>query len=121
MKKSLFLALNLLASVVVAAPSDTAKDTNETKDTPSSPPAIDEHTRLVQQYMAERAKLVEARAASKTKIKDAKARNDKTSLKKAEQDVRQLETDFAAKNADLVRQIRAENDAKKPKRPNAAN
>lgn len=80
-------------------------------------PPIAEHDRLVQEFMAERAKLIAAREQLATKAKKAKAEKDPKALKTAQDDAKQLERDFLTRTTELSRQIKAKEDEKKPALP----
>lgn len=77
-----------------------------------SPSAEDEHTRLMQEYMAKRAEWVALRAQEYEKIKKAKdAKTKEALLKKLDADVQKLR----GAAADLAARVKASNDAKKNK------
>jgi len=108
MKKILLFSLCLAGSPLFAA---------DAKPTPNDTPVLDEHSRLVQEFMAERAKLVAAREQVKAKVKKARTDNDPKALKTAQDEAAQLERDFKTRNADLARQIKVKEDEKKPATP----
>ena len=78
---------------------------------------IAEHDRLVQEFMAERAKLLESRTVVKAQQKAAKESKNDKAIKDAQKAADQLEKDFLTKNADLIKQMKAAEDAKKMPRP----
>lgn len=88
-----------------------------------SPPTqgADEYTQLVQEYAAERAKLIEARQTLKTQAKQAKTARNSEALRTAQDALVHLEQAFGRRNADLVRRIKAKESEKKPRpvRPTA--
>jgi hypothetical protein len=111
MKTLRLVFLLLTCAAVTFAASD------DSKSPASNPAPIAEHDRLVQELMAERGKLVEARKELQAKTKKAKKERDAQALKKAQDDIAALEKDFTTRNADLVRQIKAKEDEKKGPRP----
>jgi hypothetical protein len=108
------LRLVLLVATCTAV---TFAASDDKKSTPANPAPIAEHDRLVQELMAERAKLVEARQELKAKTKKAKADKDTQALKKAQDDAAKLESDFKIRNAELIQKIKAEEDKKRGPRP----
>ena len=105
MKNSLLLTFCLLASAATAAPTDK----------PSSPPAIDEHSRLVQEYQAERAKYFAERDAVKARAKQARDGKNARDLKDAQDELVKLEQKFAQRNAELIRKLKDDEAAKNPR------
>lgn len=107
----LFTCLLLGSSLALAPATFAAK---EAKD---APPAADinEHDRLVQEFMAERAKLIESRQTLKAQAQKAKKEKNQEGLRAAQDKMVRLEREFAAKNAALIGQLKASEDRKKPK------
>ena len=115
MKSFRLFFLLVSCTAVTFAATDDAKNT-----APGAPAAIAEHDRLVQEFLAERAKLVEARQELKEKAKKARTEKNAKDLKKAQEEIAALEQDFKTRNAELIRQIKAKDEEKKGPKPSKA-